>query len=363
MKNSYSNRILLIGPQIGYASGISTHIQSIKDSELKNKYKFIVFSAGSGENKETLKQIVNRLISGYIDFIKIANKFDLAHINTALTTKALLRDSVFCFLCKLFRKKILVQFHSGNEIENVLKNKLDNIILKIIFSMSDKCVFLLDKEVNMLKRIFCNDKIRKIYNGIDVSAFEGIKKKFDRKSFLSLGYIGRVNDKKGIFESLKVIKILTYDLHIPVKYYIAGVGPLIPFLMDITKQFKLENHVIFLGLVQNYKKQEFWQQIDIFLFLTNFPEGIPYAFLESLASGTPVITTRSGGLNEIVDLIPESIIVESNEIEHIANLIKELYYNIDQLDKISVSLKKRAKNLFSFDVMLKNIDKCYQEII
>ncbi len=355
--------IMITGPKIGYASGISTHVQNIVESDLKKKYIFKIANFGSGPKIETICKKLKRLMNSYIYFYDQIRGVDLIHVNTALTQKAILRDTVLIMLCKLLKKKCIVQFHSGRNIEMFNKKKELKIIMRFILKNCDECIFLLKQEIKEIRKIFRADNVRQVYNGININEFDKLCKNFHNKDQLVLGYIGRIDAEKGIFESLKVVEILNNYLKIPVKYYVAGYGPSENMLKRAVKELKLENQVHFLGLIKNKEKEKFWEDIDIFLFLTKFHEGIPYAFLESIASGTPVITTRAGGMKEVAELVPEIFIVDPENIIKIISLIKSLKNKSEDFNSLSRLLKKRAKEIFSLENMIKDIDDCYQKAL
>ncbi|MEJ5359050.1 MAG: glycosyltransferase family 4 protein [Desulfobacterales bacterium] len=359
--NKKRKRILLTGPKIGYASGISTHVKNIIESELRNKYYFEHLPVGSGPEKESKKRKIKRISSNYVHFFKRARTFDLIHINTALTGKALARDFFFCFLCEVLKKRYIAQFHSGEDIKKFLSKKTGRNLFIWMIRKSEKSIFLLKSEVNEVKKIFDPSKIYQIYNGINIHHYKRIKKNFLKDEGIILGYIGRVDESKGVFESIAAIHALINQHHLPLKYCIAGYGPAEILLRRMVNDLKLNNFVTFKGTVQDHAKIQFWEELDIFLFPTKFYEGVPYSFLESLASGTPVITTRYGGMNEIVDLVPECKTVPVGDVDQIVLVIKNMFENRKKMTEISEKIKNRAEKYFSIESMTRNLDLCYEE--
>lgn len=354
---------MLTGPKIGSVSGISTHLENITNSKLAQKYKFLVANSGKFDANENTFRKVKRLIFDYRYFLSLLKNVDLVHINTAFTKKAIYRDIVLSFLCKAKNIKHVIQFHSGKPVEEVMKSVVLRNMLRLMKKNSDANIFLLKSELEAQGKQISISNNYKIYNGIDEYPYKKIKKNFLRNGILKLGYIGRLDFEKGILESIEVVKILKYEKKFPVFYMIAGHGDAEKSIRKKAIESGIEKNVIFLGVVQNGQKIEFWEQIDIFLFPTRFAEGIPYSLLESMFSGTPVITTRSGGLNEFIDRIQGVIVVEQGNTQEIVNEIVNLMQDPAQLIKRSNALKESAKKYFSLEKMADQLDKCYQKVM
>lgn len=355
--------VLITGPKIGTASGISTHIETIINSKLKEKYNFIISNAGKGNHKEKFISFSKRIYQDYISFSENLKLADLVHINTAFTEKAILRDTFYCKRALKKKKKIVIQFHSGKNIDVFFKNNINRILFRSIYQKSHAFIFLSKQEIKSAIKYLRKDKLYQIYNGVKID-FRGLKeeKKFNKNKII-LGYIGRIEKGKGLLECIETIKILKKEMRYPVTFQIAGTGSEETFLKKIVKKYDLEDSVKFLGFLAGKQKIDFWNNIDIFLFPTKLPEGIPYSFLESAASGTPIIATKSGSLEELIELMPECRVVESGNVFQIVENVIYLADNIEIMKTISENLKKKAAKYFSLDNMIKKIDKCYTEML
>ena len=87
------------------------------------------------------------------------------------------------------------------------------------------------------------------------------------------------------------------------------------FLSDLVKKNELEDQIIFTGFLDNVS--EIMQKSSIFILSSRF-EGMPLVLLEAMSHGKPVISTRVGGIPEIVVNGKNGYLVEPDKIYHLS---------------------------------------------
>lgn len=113
------------------------------------------------------------------------------------------------------------------------------------------------------------------------------------KKFL---YFGRLASEKGVATLIRAFSELSHGETLS----IVGFGPEEDFLKHLTKELQLEDKVRFLGPVYGEDLQILLREARAVVVPSEWYENTPYALLETLASGTPVIAARSGSLPERV---------------------------------------------------------------
>lgn len=109
----------------------------------------------------------------------------------------------------------------------------------------------------------------------------------DRRWLLFAGRLHPQKDPHLLLEAFAALNDPTTHL------IIAGDGELLPTLIIAVARLKLGDRVSFLGPLDASEVIQFQQTCD-FVVLTSAYEGLPMVVLESLACGTPVLTTQCG---------------------------------------------------------------------
>ncbi len=113
------------------------------------------------------------------------------------------------------------------------------------------------------------------------------------KNFL---YFGRLSAEKGLSTLLRAFA----QLHDGETLSIVGFGPEEEHLKKLTAELHLEDRVVFHGPVYGEDLQQLLLPARAVVVPSEWYENTPYALLETLASGTPVIAARVGSLPERV---------------------------------------------------------------
>jgi glycosyltransferase involved in cell wall biosynthesis len=140
-------------------------------------------------------------------------------------------------------------------------------------------------------------KMHVIWNGLDVDRFAGIVKK-PSNGKVRFSFIGYLGEHKGVIIILDAIMLLKdYPaLHMNV----VGDGHLRAHLEQQVQKRGLSDKVRFWGKVPHSEIERVFSETDIQLLPSVWPENQPVSITESMASRTPVIATRLGGIPELV---------------------------------------------------------------
>jgi glycosyltransferase involved in cell wall biosynthesis len=147
------------------------------------------------------------------------------------------------------------------------------------------------------------NKIVTIYNGSNLSLLSNVKSKFEIRSHLNLPketkliiHIANHTKPKDLPTLVKVINELKHrnDLHF---IQIGRPTEQSTQIMDDLKRLNLESSITFLGELEN--ASVYLKQADISL-ITSKSEGLPQVIYESLYYKVPIISTKAGGISEVI---------------------------------------------------------------
>jgi len=191
---------------------------------------------------------------------------------------------------------------------------------------------LMKKWLNKAKTVFCasealanvleragisQKKLSVNYNGVNRSVFYPIKEKPHQQHFV---FVGSLIATKGCNELLSAF-IQTKQKFPEMELDIVGEGPMQSALAEKINQHGLVNCVRLRGSVPLPKVAEYIRQANV-LVLPSYREGVPNVLLESFASGTPVISTKVGGIPEVVNSDVGLLIDAANELQ-LVNAMEE----------------------------------------
>jgi glycosyltransferase involved in cell wall biosynthesis len=139
------------------------------------------------------------------------------------------------------------------------------------------------------------DKITVIQNGIDTENFAPGQRNTAR---LTLGFIGHLGKHKGLDVLLHALSLMDAS---KVRLLVVGTGEDAERFQTMCRERGLDPYVTFYGHVENHRIATFYQQIDVLVVPSVWPENSPVTITEAMASGIPVIASDVGGIGELVE--------------------------------------------------------------
>jgi glycogen(starch) synthase len=149
------------------------------------------------------------------------------------------------------------------------------------------------------------DKISVIPNGVDVTKFSfnfnywEVRNRFAHESQRILLFVGRLVPEKGLDTLINALPIILAN-GVNVKLVVVGEGPQKEMYQGMVNGYGLHEKVFFAGHIDDWTLRALYRVADVTVVPSKFePFGI--VALEAMAAHCPLVTTTTGGLNEIVD--------------------------------------------------------------
>ncbi len=150
-------------------------------------------------------------------------------------------------------------------------------------------------------------QLRVIHNGLPYDSFKGAKPSLKQELRLSenallVGMVGRINPGKGQFFFLEAAQKLAASF--PDAHFVLVGDPFISYkpLLDQLKasiqDLGLNDRVSYLGFREDIP--EIMASLSVFVLPSILPDSFPTVILEAMASGIPVVATKSGGASEMI---------------------------------------------------------------
>lgn len=340
-------RVLMVGTHLTKTrGGITTLIAEILKSPLKEEFDFHYIESQAEDFGKIGKTLLALAAVARFLWICPAKRPDLIYVHLG-SNASLYRESVFIFLAKIFRKKVVAHFHAG-DIDDYypLQNRLGQRFIRLSLGLSDYLIAVSRESARQLKNIVKSPNISVIANAIDTSVFDFSDRRHLRQDDAArLLFVGATGKLKGERDLIKALAILRgTDGKSKIKVSFLGYGA--ENLANYCQKLGVAEYIEFLGAVSIEERVAFFQKADIFV-LPTYAEAMPMSVIEAMASGLPVISTTVGGIPEIVEDGADGFLIPPGDVEALAKKISYLLEN--ECVRVKVGAKARQKALEQMD--------------
>lgn len=293
------------------------------------------------------------LIKAVFFFLYHLPSTSLIHLHFSEPVSAI-RKLLFVFLAKLFRKKLLVHFHSFST-DTTIHGKF-SFIYKYIFRSADNIIVLTNYWKGEItgKWPHIADKIIVLYN----PCTKVEPRVVERNN--AILFAGTVNQRKGYQDLIKAFAAVSSN-YPEWKLVFAGNGE-IGAAKQLAKMLQIETNVEFLGWVSGAKKDLAFRQASIFC-LPSYAEGLPMAMLDAFSYGLPVITTPVGGIPDLLTDSQNALIYQPGDIRALSACLTRCMSDQtlrDSLAESSITLSATTLNLMT---ITRELDFIYQKML
>lgn len=178
-----------------------------------------------------------------------------------------------------------------------------------------------------------------------------------KKDSCIVGGIFCFKPQKAPLDFVKVARAVI-DRSGEVQFISIGDGALRPAAEKLSLELGLNGRIKFLGWQKDITS--FFSIIDILL-LTSRWEGLPVVFLEAMASGVPVVATKTGGASEAVKDGINGFLEEKGACRELAEDILFLVNNPDQRKEFSKRARENFREEFDISYMTRRVQNLYEQ--
>ncbi|MCX7773905.1 MAG: polysaccharide pyruvyl transferase CsaB [Clostridia bacterium] len=221
----------------------------------------------------------------------------------------------------------------------------------------------------LIDRGFNPQRIYSVYNGIpfdnDIPPytrrefFERFKVPFPEDCVL-IGIMARLHPVKDHETFLKAAAEVVKK-NPKARFLISGPGDeLRAPLSQLAEKLGIASYVYFTGMVD--RPFDFFQSIDINV-LTSISESFPYVILEGTRFARATVSTRVGGLGDLIDSGENGYLVEPRDWKALGEHLAELSLNKEKRERMGALIKEKAESEFSLKHMCHTQLNIYKTIL
>ena len=272
-----------------------------------------------------------------------------------------------CLAGRWTNRPTIATYHGAVELTRQIRTR-DAFKRWVVQKTANKVVVVCDHVGQMLKDAgFPAEKIVRIYNGIQASDFAGsasgrLREELGCSQDAKLvGTIANIRQSKGYEYFIPAARIVA-NSHSNVMFVAVGddneqIGP---GLHSLVNKLDLQNNFRFLGFRSDIP--QILKQLDVFV-LSSTSEGFPLVVLEAMAAGKPVVVTRCGGPEEVIEDGHEGFLVLPGDPEALAGKVSDLLKDPQLGATLGANGRSKGAKQFSLQEMVKEHERLYDRVL
>lgn len=346
--------VLTIPPPFGGGEIVSLELFH----KLENLYYFILIKQ---KNHSKSKQ-GNIDISSYLRGIKYLFKVlygiitirpTILYIGVPKDFSTFFRNSIAIVFAKLLRIRVYGEIHGMSFL--FLNNKFKYRYYKFIINKIDKIRVLGFSIKEYLHNTGYKNKIYVINNGISGPTNISENKRNIINDKLKFIYIGGISENKGFFKVIELLSMLeksniyNWELNVIGEWVHVSEKS---NAFNLIEAADLSNKIHFRGKLVNGEKWDAISNNNILLHFTKF-DGQPLTIIEAMCLGIPTISTKIGGIPEMIANGNNGFLID--DIEEAIEIIKSIFSGRADFNAVSFECKKTFQKNYNADKMAQDI--------
>jgi glycosyltransferase involved in cell wall biosynthesis len=247
-----------------------------------------------------------------------------------------------------------IHLEDGFGPDEVTRQKRRRVLTRRLFLQRSLVVVPSEKLVQIAQRAWqlCPQRIRYVPNGIDASRFDHLPRdgqpSFHRYPHeCVIGTFSPLRREKNLGRLLKAFADICIRTS-AVRLVICGDGPERSELLALASRLKIGERVVFTGHIN--RPEAVLGTFDVFA-MSSDTEQMPYAVLEAMAAGLPVVATDVGDIQKMVATENRQFIVSRDDLPGLSAALIQLCDNDILRRQVGRANRLRVEQVFSIDSM------------
>lgn len=220
-------------------------------------------------------------------------KPDVVHVHAAHWFSFYRASFYVIFAAKVWQVPVILHIH-GSSFDDFLRSEsiFAGLVQRVTFGTCSEVVALSEYWRREIAKNSTAERITVVPNAVDPSRYDPSP----GSEPPSVVFISHLIERKGVDQFLEALtavhtEVEDFDVHI------AGDGPLRERVEAFAGEY---DNVSYHGYVSEEKKRELLTSSSIYV-LPTLAEGLPIAILEAMAAANAIVSTRVGGIPDLVE--------------------------------------------------------------
>ncbi|MFB6181776.1 MAG: glycosyltransferase family 4 protein [Candidatus Magasanikbacteria bacterium] len=264
----------------------------------------------------------------------------------------------------------LLTLQAGNSMDYMeKKTQLIRNRYKKVFTKADGLQAISTYLMEWGKKMGFDGEVKEIVpNGVDLDVFDievSDEKKQQVRDELEvkqddfvLVTASRLVKKNGIEYVVRALA----DLPEEVKFVVCGEGELGGKIREVAQDLGVKNRVLFQDNVDHNRLVNILHASDVFI-RPSLTEGLGNAFLEAMATGTPIIGTKAGGISDFLEDGETGFVCEPKDPDSIVEAVERIRgLDESELKGIESSAQELVRSKYNWNNIAEEVNKIFKTI-
>jgi len=350
-------KILVAVPDLQELGGVANYYR-ILEGGFENAVTYFQVGSWQGVSARPFFSQVVQALSDAWNIWKVSRAFDVVHFNPSLSAKCFFREMMFTFVAKLAGCKVIIFVRGWNtEFAATISEKLSWVFC-VGYAKVDAFVVLASEFREKIEDWGYKGPVYLETTVVDESVVPDVRHERQRGGKIRLLYMARLERAKGIFDSLDALSSLPQDSY---ELKVAGDGNERAAAVHYVEEHRIPG-VEFCGWLSGPEKISALEWADIFLFPSQYGEGMPNSVLEAMAFGLVVITSGAGGVKDFFENGVMGYLLDPVNPERIADCVLRCIEDSEMLRSASSFNSEYAIRHFGSSQVIKRLEGIYEEV-
>lgn len=252
----------------------------------------------------------------------------------------------------------VILHHHGAEFLEFYENSKPGKQKKIrrVLKEADLNLVLSRRLVPIYRELSPGAQVRCLYNTVNTP-----KENRYRPQAREFTMLGRLEERKGTFDLLEVIRQIDGTLAPDIKFNLCGDGSLDRVRAKID-ELQIAHRIGHLGWVQGDTRQAILDRTMAHV-LFSYHEGLPMSILETMGCGIVNVATRVAAIPEVITHGTTGFLVEPGDRESLARLLVEISEDEALRQRVSEAAFSYIAGEFSLERGVSSLQQIYDELL
>lgn len=284
---------------------------------------------------------------------------DIVHLNTAFDLKTIVRDAYTIWRMPRGRHRLFLKMHGSDAKSFLNSGPIVSSLIRFIARRADAIGVLSSEERGDFVELgFDAQKVYEVSNVVELETSS--VESNPREGAVSLLFVSRLVETKGLLETIQAVSILRDD-GVAFELTVVGDGDIRNTAEALVQDLGLTKQVVFTGYIPESEVASAMATADVFVFPTRHAEGLPIALYKAAIAGLPIVTTSIRSAKDRMVNGKNCLFCEP-EPSDIADKIKRLIYDAELRQMMSENNKK-YREIFSRDRVASEYGAIYSELV